>query len=195
MEENGKMDIAKRYQHLIDLVKIRKREMREFSSFLETKTSWLTSPASTRFHNCFEQGLLGHSISVAETLLKMKHILSPGIDDESCIIVGLFHDVGKVGLPGKPFYVRNPDVKQKYRRYIVNPEIVSMGLAVRSLLLISPFIPLSEEEAQAIVYHDGQYIEENRIVAHREERLTLLLSYADNWAGSILEKKDEDSQA
>jgi hypothetical protein len=60
---------------------------------------------------------------------------------------------------------------------------------VRSLRLISQFIPLSEEEAQAIVYHDGQYVEENRIIAHREEPLTLLLSYADNWVGCVLERK------
>ena len=59
-----------------------------------------------------------------------------------------------------------------------------MGLGVRSLMLVSNFIPLSDEEAQAIVYHDGQYIEENKQIAHREESLTLLLSYADNWAGS-----------
>jgi hypothetical protein len=53
---------------------------------------------------------------------------------------------------------------------------------------------LSEEEAQAIVYHDGQYIEENKIIAHREEPLTLLLSYADNWAGCALETKVFSSQ-
>jgi hypothetical protein len=187
------MDLSKRYQHLIDLVQIRKREMGEFISFLEAKTSWLTSPASTRFHNCFEQGLLGHSISVAETLINMKEILASDIDGESCAIVGLFHDVGKVGIPGKPFYIRNPDGNQSRKRYIVNPELISMGLAVRSLRLVSQFIPLSEEEAQAIVYHDGQYIEENRIIAHREGPLTLLLSYADNWAGSILEKEHEES--
>ena len=64
-----------------------------------------------------------------------------------------------------------------------------MGLAVRSLFLVSQYIPLTEEEAQAIAYHDGQYIEENKVIAHREEPLTLLLSYADNWVGCISEKK------
>ena len=45
-------------------------------------------------------------------------------------------------------------------------------------------IELSEEEVQAIVYHDGQYIDDNA-----EEPLTLLLQYADNWSGFVLEKK------
>lgn len=49
--------------------------------------------------------------------------------------------------------------------------------------------PLTEEEVQAIVYHDGQYVEDNRSVAAREEKLTLLLQYADNWSGFIVERE------
>jgi len=165
---------------------LREKEVKTFVHFLEEKTSWLTSPASIHFHNNFEKGLLLHSIFVAETLLKIKETLSPNIDNESCVIVGLFHDVGKVGLPGKPFYLPNPN-RYSARRYIINPEVIFMGSAVRSLYLVSQFIPLTNEEVQAIVYHDGQYIEENKKVAHREEPLTLLLSYADNWVGGVLE--------
>ena len=50
-------------------------------------------------------------------------------------------------------------------------------------------IPLTEEEAQAIVYHDGQYVEDNRSVATHEEKLTLLLQYADNWSGFVVEEE------
>jgi hypothetical protein len=46
---------------------------------------------------------------------------------------------------------------------------------------------LTEDEVQAIVYHDGQYVEDNRSVAAREGKLTLLLQYADNWSGFIVE--------
>ena len=185
------MNYDERYRGLINLVKTREKEVRDFIRFLEEETSWLTSPASTRFHNDFEGGLLEHSISVMETLLKIKEILAPHIESESCVIVGLFHDVGKVGYPGKPYYLPNPNGYDARRKYIVNPEIVCMGIAVRSLFLVSQHIFLTEEEAQAIVYHDGQYIEENKVIAHREGPLTLLLSYADNWAGSVLERKKD----
>jgi hypothetical protein len=47
---------------------------------------------------------------------------------------------------------------------------------------------LTEEEVQAIVYHDGQYVEDNRSCATHEERLTLLLQYADSWSGFVIEK-------
>ena len=63
-----------------------------------------------------------------------------------------------------------------------------MGIAVRSLYLVSKYISLSDEEAQAIVYHDIQYITDNASVKHKEVPLTLLVHFADLWASSILEK-------
>ena len=186
------MEQERYYHDLKPQIKAREKEVNAFLTFLEEKTAWLTAPASTRFHNNFEQGLLRHSVLVAELLLKIKAIWSPDISNESCVIVGLFHDVGKVGLPGKPLYLPNIEKRPNRgeRKYIINPDLVYMGLGVRSLLLVSKFISLSDEEAQAIVYHDGQYIEENKPIAHREEPLTLLLSYADNWAGEVIEKRE-----
>jgi len=186
------MEQERYYHDLKPQIKAREKEVNAFLTFLEEKTSWLTAPASTRFHNNFEQGLLRHSVLVAELLLKIKAIWSPDISNESCVIVGLFHDVGKVGLPGKPLYLPNIEKRPNRgeRKYIINPDLVYMGLGVRSLMLVSKFISLSEEEAQAIAYHDGQYIEENKQIAHREEPLTLLLSYADNWAGEVIEKRE-----
>jgi len=194
LEAKGRneMNYDQKYHGLIDLVHRREKEVRDFIRFLEEETSWLSSPASTRFHNDFEGGLLSHSVSVTEILLKIKGILAPDIDNESCVVTGIFHDVGKVGYAGKPYYIANPDRQgfgNRVRKYIVNPKVVTMGLAVRSLFLVSQFIRLTAEEAQAIVYHDGQYIPENKIIAHREEPLTRLLAFADNWAGCVLEKK------
>ena len=49
-------------------------------------------------------------------------------------------------------------------------------------------IARTEEEVQAIAYHDGQYVEDNRSVATHEEPLTLLLQYADTWSCMVVEK-------
>ena len=70
----------------------------------------------------------------------------------------------------------------------INPKIVSIGLALRSLYLVSQYIPLSDAEAQAISYHDGMYVPEGRSVAHKEEPLLLLLHWADMWTASVKEK-------
>jgi len=169
----------------------RKKEFDTFVEMLERETSWLTSPASTRYHLNEEKGLLMHSIGVAENLLKFRDCLEPEIPDESCVIVGLFHDVGKIGMPGKPRYLKNDnewEVKNRDITYKINPELIEMGLAARSLYLVAKYIPLSDAEAQAILYHDGQYIEDNKCVAHKEEPLTLLAHWADYWTAHIFEE-------
>ena len=184
-------ELEERYSALKAKVVKRKTSFDTFIHMLETETNWLTSPASTRYHLNVEKGLLKHSVGVAENLLKFRDFLAPEIPDEGCVIVGLFHDVGKVGVPGKPLYIKNDnewEVKKRGITYKTNPEVVQMGLAARSLYLVSKYIPLSDAEAQAILYHDGQYITENICVAHKEEPLTLLTHWADYWTAHIFEE-------
>lgn len=185
------MKLTERYNTLKKRILERKEAFDTFVNILETKTSWLKSPASTRYHLNKEKGLLKHSVAVAENLLKFRDFLAPEIPDESCVIVGLFHDVGKVGMPGKPLYLKNDnewEIKNRNITYKTNSELAYMSLASRSLYLVSKYIPLSDAEAQAILYHDGQYIEDNRCVAHKEEQLTLLVHWADYWTAHIFEE-------
>jgi len=184
------MELKEKYDLLKAKIIERKADFDTFVEMLETKTSWLTSPASTRFHLSEQEGLLKHSVGVAETLLRLRDTLAPEISEESCVIVGLFHDVGKIGMPGKPYYLDNPDREQARNRgirYIVNRDLVHVDIATRSLFLVARYLELAEDEIQAIRYHDGQYIPENRSVAHKEAKLTRLLQYADNWTGGVSE--------
>ncbi len=179
-----------RYKPLLEKIVHRKEQVNDFLDILENKTNWLTAPASTIYHLDREGGLIEHSISVTKTLLKLKNVLAPEISDESCVIIGLFHDVGKVGLPGKPYYIKLRTPTRNGKKYIINRELATMGVATRSLMLISKYISLSEDEAQAIAYHDGQYIPEGRTIAHKEKALTLLIHYADYWTAHILERNE-----
>jgi len=172
----------------------RRKPFDAFIQFLEKRTSWLNSPASTRFHLSKEGGLLQHSVGVAETLLGIRESLAPIFSEESCVIVGLFHDVGKVGMADKPLYLPTDNEWLREKKgiyYQVNKQVVSMGLGTRSLYLVSKYIPLSDAEAQAIAYHDGQYVDDNKIVSHREEPLTLLLHWADYWTAHVYEEGRE----
>jgi len=185
------MSIKERYESLKNKVVNRKKEFDVFIAMFEKETSWLSSPASTKYHLNKEGGLLEHSVGVAETMLKLRETLTPEISEESCVIVGLLHDAGKIGMPGKPRYLKNDnewEIKKRGMTYKINPEEVYMGLAARSLYLIAKYIPLSDSEAQAILYHDGQYVESNREVAHHEMPLTLLAHFADLWTAHILEE-------
>lgn len=175
---------------LLEFVVERSAQVQEFERFLRCETTWLTSPASTRFHLACEGGLIEHSVNVANILLRLRAALAPEISEESCVIVGLYHDVGKLGAPGHAYYLPNPSqwhVQNRGIRYVVNEDVVHMDIATRSLYLVSCHLKLTDHEAQAIRYHDGQYIDENGSVAHREVELTRLVQYADNWSGGVLE--------
>ena len=188
------MDLMTRYNALKEKVVTRKAEFQSLMEFVEKETEYLTTPASIKYHLCRERGLLEHSVNVAENLLKIKNVLAPEISDESCVIVALLHDLGKAGMPGEPQYLKNePSQKQKAygfpasTPYRFNKDLLYLSVPVRSLYLAASRFPLTEEEVQAIVYHDGQYVEDNRSVAAKEEKLTLLLQYADNWSGFVVE--------
>jgi len=191
----NKIDINERYEKLKGIIKGRKVQFNELISFMENETAWLTSPASTKYHLCEEGGLLEHSVNVAETMIKIKSAIAPDISDESCVIVALLHDLGKAGMPGRPQYLTNePSEKQKKHGYKpdypyrFNSELTYLSVPVRSIYLAMKYIDLTEDEVQAIVYHDGQYVEDNASVATHEEPLTLLLQYADSWSGFVIEK-------
>jgi hypothetical protein len=192
-------NLRERYEALKKKVVWRAAEFADLMEFIETETAWLTAPASTRFHLCRENGLLEHSINVAETLLRIKETLYPLIEDESCVIVALLHDLGKAGTPNGAQYLKNQPTEKQRRAgygptypYSFNKDLTYLSVPIRSLYLALPYISLSEDEAQAIAYHDGQYVDDNRSVANNERPLTLLLHYADNWCGFVVEAGMED---
>jgi hypothetical protein len=193
--------LIKKYRYLQSLVTERREQLGKLLAFMETDTEWLKSPASTKYHLCEESGLLAHTINVAETLLIIKNVLSPDISDESCVVVSFIHDMGKAGMPGKPQYLMNEPTErqQKYgyrpeSPYRFNTSLTYLSIPVRSLYLAMKYITLTEDETQAIIYHDGQYVEDNRSCANKEVKLTLLLQYADTWSGFMLEKGDQPAR-
>jgi hypothetical protein len=55
--------------------------------------------------------------------------------------------------------------------------------------MVSSKINLSTWESQAILYHDGQYIDDNKNARLKESPLTLLLHHADMWSAFQIEQK------
>ncbi|MDR2568975.1 MAG: HD domain-containing protein [Oscillospiraceae bacterium] len=189
-------ELRERYDTIKSKVVERADEFAGLMDYIETETEWLTAPASTRFHLCRVHGLLEHSVNVAETLIRIKNTLYPLIEDESCVIVALLHDLGKVGMPNEPLYKKSIPTEGQRRAgygptypYSYNNDLTYLSVPIRSLYLALPFLTLSEEEAQAIAYHDGQYVDDNRSAAKNERPLTLLLQYADNWCGFVVEDR------
>ena len=124
-----------KYGELFELLGERKAQVLAFKDYIERETTWLTSPASTRFHLNIERGLLLHSVGVTYNALGIRDLLAPDIPDESIVISALFHDLGKVGYPGKPYYLRNDvqwEVTKRGKTYKVNPEATTTRSGSRS---------------------------------------------------------------
>jgi hypothetical protein len=158
----------------------------------DNQLSLFTAPASTKtkYHGCFAGGLLVHSMAVYENMLRLVNVLTPEITLESVTIVSLFHDLGKAFTTSKQdYYIKNPDDWQvnKGTLFVINPEIHDgLTIAQRSIRILTKYdVALTDDEYQSILFHDGQYLDENKVVRFKESKLLLLLHCADFWTIQI----------
>jgi len=155
------------------------------------------APASRSKHDAYPGGLLDHTLRVTKRLLEVASVMAPEIDKESLLIVGLFHDFGKCStVDGLDVYVVNPSEWHREKlgkMYEYNLDIRD-GLthAQRSArLLTNAGVKLTDDEYQAIIFHDGQYVGENISIKGKESKLLVLLHFADLWTAWYDEDKKE----
>lgn len=146
------------------------------------KSDFYTAPASTRFHNCHEGGLLEHSLNVYDCLynkVKSTDVFKKALSDSSkefwdtdefektIVIVALLHDLCKmfmyeVEMKNKKIYSDHGSKKDNQGRYdwesvpgyTVNDR-VPYGHGEKSVMMIEQFITLTKEERFAIRWHMG----------------------------------------
>ncbi len=166
--------------------------------FLENKSDFFTAPASTRYHNAFEGGLLRHSLNVYECLVhylereRVKDTYKLNVSDETAAVVALLHDVCKVNFYTVS-YRNAKDEKtgqwEKVPYYTIN-DTLPYGHGEKSVYMVSGFIRLSREEAMAIRWHMGfSGIEDKNTIGRALEKypLAFALSVADMEASYFLE--------
>ena len=201
MVEVTKDNVGEFYGQLKDSIIKRKTEFDHFIDFLENRTSWLTAPADTTGPLACEKGLLIRSVAVTKQLLRIKDTIMPQLDEESAIIMGLFHDVGKVGVEGKPLYLveekptttsalgltslSRAAAANSTPTYTVNSKLASMQVGARSLFLVAQYMLLSEDEAQAICYAADPAAIDGKLSPY-----ALVLSTAVNMQKNIYEISD-----
>ena len=205
MIEVNKDNVDTLYEQLKAAIVKRKTEFDHFIDFLENRTSWLTAPAEVKGPLACEKGLLIRSVAVAKQLLRIKDTIMPQLDEESAIIIALFHEVGKVGIEGKPLFIQEETSSlgatstlglsfssrltgsstSSNPTYSINNKLVHMNVGVRSLFLVSQYMLLSDDEAQAISY--GSDVE---LLGGKLSPYTLLLSTALQMQKTIYEDSD-----
>lgn len=123
----------------------------EFLDYLLEK-GFFDAPASTKYHGAYEGGLFDHSYAVMNALVEMS--VRNGLRwtrAESPFIVGMFHDLCKIDQ-----YRRTDDGKCEY-----NPDTLLKGHGDKSIILLSQFITLTEEEIMCIRYHMGAFVDKD----------------------------------
>ena len=205
MVDVNKDNVDTLYSQLKAAIVKRKTEFDHFIDFLENRTSWLTAPAEIKGPLACEKGLLIRSVAVAKQLLRIKDTIMPQLDEESAIIIALFHEVGKVGIEGKPLFIQeessslgstsalglsfssrlSTSTSSSGPAYSINNKLVHMNVGVRSLFLVSQYMLLSDDEAQAISYSSDVDLLDGKLSPY-----TLLLSTALQMQKTIYEDSD-----
>lgn len=122
------------------------------------ENGFFTAPASTKYHGNYEGGLFDHSFMVMNLLvelsaangLKWKRPASP-------FLVGMFHDLCKIDQ----YRIDNstPHTVGEPTRYEYNPNTMYKGHGDKSIILLSQFTTLTDEETACIRYHMGAFTE------------------------------------
>ena len=165
------------------------------------------APCSTRYHLSCEGGLAKHSLNVYEAMVAFDEMVGGPLKYESIIICALLHDLGKIGQYDKPAYIPNmlkgiatkanpnPEPYQSTSKpYAANPDLLYIDHEVRSIAIASRYIELTEEEQQAILWHNGLYGNFKYQIPGKETPLYLILHFADMWASRVVEREDGEDE-
>lgn len=124
----------------------------DFKTYLLAE-GFFRSPASTKYHGAYEGGLFDHSFAVMNFLVELS--AKNGLRwkrAESPFIVGMFHDLCKIDQYRS--FMNGESVGWEY-----NPDTTFKGHGDKSIILLSQFMTLTEEEIMCIRYHMGAFVE------------------------------------
>lgn len=127
---------------------------------------FFTAPASTKYHGNHEGGLLEHSYMVAKALVSMSEREGLHWDNpRSPWVVGMFHDLCKIDQYRHPviegLYLNGAQPLLDENRWEYNPDTLLKGHGDKSVMLLSQFYTLTEEEIMCIRYHMGAFTDKS----------------------------------
>ena len=145
------------------------------------ESDFYIAPASTKYHDSENGGLLTHSLNTYDELVKLVKFYDLDVSDESVAIVALFHDLCKIDCYDKSFRnVKKDGVWVQEPCFIWNEKLKYGGHGAKSVFIVNKFIKLTEDEAIAIHNHMGpQGTDFSCMDAYRASPLSFLLHVAD----------------
>ncbi len=211
----------KRFENLMK--KVKREGINDLMDYIRKDTDFYEAPSSSMFHLSCEGGLLQHSLNVYDCLIAKKNNpvwkgVFETVSEESLIIIALMHDLCKVN-----FYTKSTKNQKTY-----DPEKVKaaqgwqikhdnmgdfiwetvlkydvddkepLGHAEKSVIMLSKFIRLTDEEIYAIRWHMG-YTEPKELyksIGNAYEKYPIALAFheADLEASSFIEGTDKNKR-
>jgi hypothetical protein len=193
----------------------RGKKLRSFYEDLADQIVLLPASGRIHFHNCMDGGYVDHVNNVVRFSIEFMKLWDRlgcvvNFTEEELVFSAINHDLGKIGIKGKPGYVENPSDwhrKNQGKLYNNNPEVEFMLVPHRSLFLLQEAgIQVNSTEYIGIMTHDGLYEEGNKpyLTANSPEtslrsNLTLILHQADIAAakfelGRLTPQKEEKTK-
>lgn len=125
---------------------------------------FFTAPASTKYHGNYEGGLLEHSYMVTKFLLTLtqdNHLIWRKA--RSPFIVGMFHDLCKIDQyrHSASDLVVDGMLLPDPSKWEYNPDTLLKGHGDKSVMLLSQFYTLTDEEIMCIRYHMGAFTDKS----------------------------------
>lgn len=200
--------MAEIYQELCEKVrerlkKIERPGMDELMAYLE-ESDYYTAPASARFHNNFEGGLIDHSWKVYRILAQKNLLYSQNeqsrfygqkMDDDSLAIIGLLHDFCKIGMYER---ISKRKLDNKTRQWMTvesygyRDDIEHLGHGEKSVIGVLQYIKLNDLEINMIRWHmlfyepRELYPDLNRAILKYPQ--IVMIAAADLESSNLLEK-------
>ena len=171
-------------EQFIELLKSTNREgIENLLAFLE-KTDFYVAPASTKYHGAYKGGLLEHSMKVYEILKEKIKNEKLDVKEDTIIISALLHDICKLNFY-KVDYRNAKNEKGEWEKvpYYTIDDTIPYGHGEKSVMMISEYIKLTNEEKYAIRWHMG-FTEPKELYttigeAYKKYPIALLLNEAD----------------
>lgn len=161
-------------ERFIELLSSIQRDGADVSGLLSCLQThnFYTAPASLKYHSSFKGGLCEHSLKTYDTLTKLVETYFPNRYSEDTLkIVGLLHDIAKSNYyveeiknrkvyseTGSKYDSMGKYNWESYVSYSINsPENRTLfgTLEENTYYIVSQYIPLTLEEASALVNHCG----------------------------------------
>lgn len=172
--------IEENYNKFMELIAqdTRAEQLKKFYAIDHFAEQLTTAPASAKtfYHNAFPGGYLDHVLRVTDLALKMAGMFKGAegrinFTKQELVFAALHHDLGKLGVPGAPYYLdQDSDWHRKRGElYKHNDTMQYMKVPDRAVFLLQQHgIAFTETEFLAIQLSDGMYSEGNQ-------------SYLKNW--------------